>query len=62
MKPLILKYQEKFKPSLPESSLGTRTVTESRENLDDDFENNQFFLGTMTGTATRENKDTDFDN
>ena len=61
MKPLILKFQEKLEAFKKSYSLGTETITKTREGSDNDIDNMNMFLGTKTGTATRESSDADFD-
>lgn len=57
MKPFILNFQEKTRALPMDSSLGTNTFTEGRENKDSDYENNGVTFGRKTMTATRENID-----
>jgi len=57
MRPLILIFQELTRAFHFDSSLGTNTFTEGRENKDCDYENNEVTFGRKTFTATRENID-----
>ena len=58
MRPFILSFQERpAAVSFDHLMLGTKTLTEARENVDDDFDGADMFMKRKTITATRENVD-----
>lgn len=57
MRPLILVFQEKSRSLNLCSGLGTKTITEARENQDNDFDEVGFTSDRKTYTASRENMD-----